>query len=274
MWTHPAWPGRSLSRVRGRNALASYAAALPAVEGNTTFYGLPTPENAQRWAESTPDDFRFMFKLPRTITHQRKLRNTEELVAEFFDVLEPCLSRMSPVLVQLPSAFGPESLDVLESFLREAPDVVRYAVEVRHPSFFEDRDRERRLNDLLFSVGVDRVMFDARAVFAGPCITAAEREAFSNKPNLPVRAVSTADSPVVRFIGQSAPEANPPFWQPWVGTVSRWLAEGKSPTVFIHTPDNSDAVDLARKFHEEVRAVAEGVEPLAPSPREVAQKLF
>jgi hypothetical protein len=36
--------------------------------------------------------------------------------------------------------------------------------------------------------------------------------------------------------------------------VAGWLAEGRSPTVFIHTPDNDEALRLARQFHDEVRA--------------------
>jgi len=273
MWTHPAWPGKAIARSADSD-LAAYAAAMTAVEGNTTFYALPTRDVAQRWADAVPANFRFMFKLPRTITHQRKLRNVDDLVAEFFDVLEPCLAYMHPVSVQLPAAFGPESLDVLERFLRNAPSVVRYAVEVRHPLFFEDPEAERRLNDMLFTVSADRVIFDSRAVFAGPCESPAEREAFANKPRLPVRAVATNDSPIVRFIGQTAPDANPAYWKPWVETAVRWLADGRSPTVFIHTPDNVAAVDLARRFYHEVSQRFDGLEALPEAPVDSVQSLF
>jgi uncharacterized protein YecE (DUF72 family) len=54
-------------------------------------------------------------------------------------------------------------------------------------------------------------------------------------------------------------------WQPWLDTVAGWLREGRSPTVFIHTPDNVEALGLARRFHDEVRARVPEVEPL-PEP--------
>ena len=273
MWTHPKWPGRSLARTTAGD-LAAYASALPAVEGNTTFYALPRPEVAQRWASAVPADFRFMFKLPRTITHQRKLRNVDELVSEFFDVLKPCLPNMHPVSVQLPAAFGPDSLDVLDGFLRRAPTAVRYSVEVRNLGFFEDLDVERRLNDLLFERGADRVILDSRALFAGPCSTPEEREAFVNKPRLPVRAVATNDSPVVRFIGQTDVQANPQFWTPWIDTVIRWLDDGRSPIVFLHTPDNADAVDLARAFYDEVQVRYPALDPLPTAPDRQVETLF
>jgi hypothetical protein len=45
--------------------------------------------------------------------------------------------------------------------------------------------------------------------------------------------------------------------------VAGWLHEGRSPTVFIHTPDNVDALELARRFHDDVRARVPEVEPLS-----------
>lgn len=267
MWTNVAWPGRSIPASTPRGGeLAAYSSLVSAVEGNTTFYALPSHETASRWASSTPDDFRFMFKFPRTVTHDRKLRHTGGLVREFFDVLEPCLPKMHPVAVQLPASFGPSDLGVLDEFLGGLPTPVRYAVEVRHLDFFDGGEMERRLNDMLYAAGADRIILDSRAVFAGPRVTPAEHEAFENKPRIPVRAVATNDSPIVRFIGQTSPEANPEFWSPWVDTVRRWLVDGRSPIVFIHTPDNAAAIDLARQFYDEVRDVVPELTPQPDAP--------
>jgi hypothetical protein len=53
--------------------------------------------------------------------------------------------------------------------------------------------------------------------------------------------------------------------------VAAWLREGRSPTFFLHTPDNVDAPVLARRFHDEVRAVVPELEPLtSPEPVEPA----
>ncbi len=254
MWTNSAWPGRSIPKsTPAGGELAAYGRLVSAVEGNTTFYALPTPEVAQRWAEATPPNFRFMFKFSKSVTHERKLRDCADEVGAFFNALEPCLSKMDPVAVQLPASFGPDSLPVLETFLRSVPSTVRYGVEVRHLDFFDGGPNERALNDLLFTREADRIILDSRAVFAGPRITPSEIEAFENKPRVPVRAVATSNTPIVRFIGQTAPDGNPEFWAPWISTVARWLRDGRSPIVFIHTPDNAAAIDLARQFYDEVR---------------------
>ena len=275
MWTNAAWPGRSIPKsTPAGGELAAYSALVSAVEGNTTFYALPTVDVAQRWADATPSHFRFMFKFPKAVTHERKLRDCRTEMSQFFDALEPCMEKMDPVAVQLPASFGPDSVDVLEAFLRSAPSTVRYAVEVRHLDFFDGGPTERALNDLLFSLDVDRITLDARAVFAGPRVTPAEHEAFENKPRVPVRAVATSQTPIVRLIGQTAPEANPQFWAPWIPTVSRWLRDGRSPVVFIHTPDNAAAIDLARQFYDDVRTAVPELAAQPDTPQLDEPRLF
>jgi len=57
-------------------------------------------------------------------------------------------------------------------------------------------------------------------------------------------------------------------WRYLVDAVVNWLAEGRSPTVFLHTPDNVEALSLARRFHSDVRSRLPGLDPL-PTPVEV-----
>ena len=78
-------------------------------------------------------------------------------------------------------------------------------------------------------------------------------------------AARIASSPIVRFIGQTAVDGNPPFWQPWLSVVRRWLDEGLSPYFFVHTPDNARTPHLARTFHDVVRAMVPGT-PELPEP--------
>ncbi len=273
MWADRQWVGPYFptDTPNGRE-LAAYSTWCTAVEGNTTFYGLPSTETVRRWADDGPTDFRFMFKLPRTVTHDRRLRSSEFELREFLERLEPLGERASPFSIQLPATFGPEDLPVLARFLDNAPNGYRWAVEVRHKLFCQGGQEERRLNDLLAAAGAERVIIDTRAVFAGPCRTPEEREAFERKPRLPVRPVAIGPSPVVRFIGQTDPDANPEWWSKWVPKVAQWLGEDRSPIVFIHTPDNAVAPELARRFHGEVAALVPGLEPL-PEPTTSADQL-
>ena len=71
---------------------------------------------------------------------------------------------------------------------------------------------------------------------------------------MPLRSVALTDRPIVRYLGRDATAQTIAGWRHWVDVAAEWLREGRSPTVFIHTPDNADAPMLARRFHDEVRA--------------------
>ncbi len=273
MWANRDWVGRTLPRsLPTGDELAAYARLCTAVEGNTTFYAVPPAASVERWAEQAPPEFRFVCKLPRTITHDRRLRGVSHLVDEFCTRMEPLGDRLGPTSVQLPPTLGPVDLPVLDGFLRSLPSAFRWGVEPRHPGFAATGAGEAALDALLRDLSIDRIIIDTRAVFAGPRETPAEIEAFERKPRLKVRPVATADQPVVRFIGQTDPDANPEFWAPWVDHVVRWLDDGLEPIVFLHTPDNLDAPVLARRFHDEVRARVPHLAPL-PDPLPIDPQL-
>lgn len=263
MWADRRWVGTLFpAGTRQGEELAVYASWCTAVEGNTTFYALPDEAAVLRWRDQTPPWFRFCFKLPRSITHDRRLRHADQELAGFLDRLTPLRARLGPTWIQLPPAFGPQDLGALDHFLANLPTDWSWGVEVRNRAFEAEGPAERALNDLLFSRGVERVLIDTRAVFAGPCETAAEIEAFERKPRLRVRPVALGSQPVVRFIGQTDHAANPAFWRPWVTKVAQWLHEGRSPIVFLHTPDNARAPEQARAFYADVQSVVHGLAPL------------
>jgi uncharacterized protein YecE (DUF72 family) len=100
----------------------------------------------------------------------------------------------------------------------------------------------------------------------------AEREAWTKKPRMPLRTKALTDRPIVRYLGRDDSAATVEGWQRWVEVTAGWLREGRSPTVFIHTPDNADAPALARRFHDEVRRRVPELER-QPEPVPVEQPL-
>jgi uncharacterized protein YecE (DUF72 family) len=270
MWTHPSWQGRLLPHpLPAGERLRAYATWCNAVEGNTTFYATPAASTVASWARQTPEDFRFVVKVPRSITHAGRLTDGAEELGSFLRAIEPLGPRAHAVWVQLPGSFGPADLDVLAGFLRRLPQSHHYAVEVRHRAFFTDGRAERLLERVLAGAAAEWVPFDTTTLFQSPPAGDAEREAWTRKPRLPRRARALTDRPIVRYMGRDATDRTVAGWAPWVGTVAEWLREGRSPTVFIHTPDNADAPPLARRFHDDVRAELPGVGPLpVPLPAE------
>jgi uncharacterized protein YecE (DUF72 family) len=266
MWTHAPWQGRYLPVSRSsRDRLRAYATWCNAVEGNTTFYATPALDTVKSWAEQTTPDFRLILKLPKSITHERRLADVDDPVRAFLAAIEPLGPRAHALWIQLPPSFSPTDVGALSGFLRRLPREHRYSVEVRHRGFFEDPRSEQQLERALGDVGAEWVTFDTTVLFESPPASDAEREAWRNKPRLPRRSRALTSYPVVRYLGRDDAARTVAGWQPWLGTVADWLREGRSPTVFIHTPDNVDALELARRFHDDVRVRVPEVEVL-PEP--------
>jgi uncharacterized protein YecE (DUF72 family) len=256
-WTHAAWPQPS------RDKLRSYASWCNAVESNTTFYATPSASTVASWAAQTPPDFRFVVKLPQVITHERRLNNVDAELRAFLAAIEPLGPRNHAVWIQLPAAFAPSDLGVLAAFLHQAPREHRYAVEVRHRDFFDDPRAAANLERVLARANAEWIPFDTGTLFARRPTSLAERDAWMKKPRVARRTRALTGHPIVRYIGRDSVDETVAGWAYLVELVVGWLSEGRSPTIFLHTPDNVEALNLARRFHT---TVAAAVPTLAPLP--------
>ena len=276
MWANEDWRG-GLYPPHGSQGerLPDYARVFSTVEGNTTFYsGTPRPETVAAWARQAPPGFRFCFKLPGALTHERRLIGVEGEAEAFLGALAPLHDRLGPVMIQLPRDFGPDELPRLEALLAHWPVEIPASVEVRHPAFFHKGDAEAALNRLLISRGVDRVMLDVRALFATPPGEDPRLvKAQSEKPKRPLHVISTAQRPVVRFIGHFNEAVNEARFTPWIDRLCLWIKQGKTPFLFVHTPDNRQAPALARACHARLAARL-SLPALAAFPGERQASLF
>jgi uncharacterized protein YecE (DUF72 family) len=162
-WNYPAWVGPFYpSGTRAADFLRVYARALGTVEVDSTFYAVPPVRTVQGWAERTPKGFRFALKLPREITHERKLRGTESLLAEFCDRVSLLDEALGPILVQMGPDFGPGEMSALERFLARLPAGFRFAVELRQREWVG-----RETWELLRAAGVAWAVSDGRWVPRG-----------------------------------------------------------------------------------------------------------
>ncbi len=136
--------------------LQRHAERFDAVEINSSFYRPHRRATYERWADSVPDRFRFSVKAPETITHERRLRDCEDLIGKFAGETGGLGGKLGVILVQLPPSL-PFDADTAAAFfaaLGEASDAP-LACEPRHRSWFAaDAD------DLLETLDVARVAAD------------------------------------------------------------------------------------------------------------------
>ncbi len=119
--------------------LQRYARRLRAVEINSSFYRPHLPKTYQRWAEAVPDDFRFAVKVPKEITHVRRLVAVEQLLAQLVSEASLLGAKLGPLLVQLPPSLSFEETTAV-TFFRQLRGCFAglIACEPRHASWFTD----------------------------------------------------------------------------------------------------------------------------------------
>ncbi len=99
--------------------LQRYASAFNGVEVNSSFYRPHGAKTWAKWAASTPEDFRFAVKAPKSVTHEAKLVRCGAALTTFFEPVKELGEKLGPVLFQLPpklvfdDAVAREFLDTL-----------------------------------------------------------------------------------------------------------------------------------------------------------------
>lgn len=152
-WSYPSWkPAFFPDKLPSKRFLEFYATQLNAVELNATFRRMPAASAIAGWLDSTPPDFRFAAKAHQSITHFKRLKNTEDSLRFFLQSLEPMRQsgKLGPILFQIPPNLKAD-VPVLEAFAQLLPQAYQFAFEFRHESWFADSVYEilRRKNAAL-----------------------------------------------------------------------------------------------------------------------------
>jgi uncharacterized protein YecE (DUF72 family) len=117
--------------------LERYARMLDCAEINSSFHRPHRVEVYERWAAQTPPGFRFSVKLPRSISHEGRLRRAREPLIRFLAEAGGLGDRLAVLLVQLPPSFAFEARPT-RRFFELLGELFTGAVvcEPRHPSWF------------------------------------------------------------------------------------------------------------------------------------------
>jgi len=259
IWSFRGWVGSFYPKgTRPSEFLFQYARRLSNVEGNTTFYAVPSKQTLENWVERTPETFRFCPKVPKAISHEGRLADNADKALGFVDVMRQLGVRLGPMFLQLPPRFSPNLFDDLGAFLSAWTADVRLAVEVRHLDWF-DSPHDEALDNLLAEHNMSRVIIDTRPIrdLQGDKILAGSAhksllEARERKPDVPVVPKRTSDFVFVRYIGHPSMEINRTFLDEWGNYFSEQVKSGAEVFMFCHSPDNMIAPYLCRELHQRV----------------------
>ena len=255
VWGQKEWVGSFFpARTSARDFLRLYSERLLSVEGNTTFYALPSEEIISRWREETPPTFRFCPKIARDISHAARLDKMQTETLLFVERMRGLGERLGPMFLQVPPTFAPANMPQLEAFLTFWPRDLRLAVEVRHPAFYTEK-HGRTLDTLLLQHKVARVMMDTRPLRTGSTEEQRLLEARERKPDLPLHVAVTTDFAFLRYIGHPDSAVNEPFLQSWSQQIADWLKQGITLYVFCHCPLEKQAPNICADLYQRVQAL-------------------
>lgn len=141
--------------------LQRYATQLNAVEINSSFYRPHAAKTYDRWAQSVATGFRFSVKVPKVITHEKRLLDCEPLLDDFLAQCTALGESLGCLLIQLPPSLAFDEI-VAKAFFESLRE--RYSgfvvIEPRHESW-------REAQDLLVQYKIGRVAADPSPISAG-----------------------------------------------------------------------------------------------------------
>lgn len=252
VWSYKDWVGNLYPlKSRSQDFLNLYSRRFTTVEGNTTFYAIPSPATIQKWVTQTPAGFKFCPKLNRQITHQGLLTPLTADALSFLDRMSGLGDRLGTTFIQLPPSYSPEYLKDLTEFLTACSQSgLSLALEVRHLDWFNQEDSDR-LNGLLEQLNIARVLLDTRPIYN--CPDDPQVGSQRCKPQVPLQPIITGNLGFVRFISHPEMQYNHAYLKQWTIDINNWLSQGKTIYFFIHCPQEERSPNTAKYFHSQLK---------------------
>lgn len=197
-----------------KDELTYYATQFNSIELNATFYGMPSPEQVITWKEKTPEGFKFFPKITNSVSHYRRLLNITDVVTQFATSVMNFEEKLGMVFLQLHDNFKPKDYERLENFVKDWPQEIPLAAELRNTEWFTDKDVFEKTMSLFEAHKITNIIVD----------TAGRRDMLHMRLTTPVA--------FVRYVGANA-ESDYARLDDWMQRLSEWKKQGLEKVYFF-----------------------------------------
>ncbi|WP_417887911.1 DUF72 domain-containing protein [Zunongwangia sp.] len=144
-----------------KDELVYYASQFNSIEFNAAFYRIFPEEQFKKWYQKTEDsDFIFSPKIPRIISHTKRLLDTDRLVDDVVTNMLQLKEKLGTCFLQMPDNFSPKNIDRLDPFFSYWPKEIPLAVEFRHTDWINNEIIANALNNILKKHNIASIITD------------------------------------------------------------------------------------------------------------------
>jgi uncharacterized protein YecE (DUF72 family) len=136
-WSYKHWRGTFYpENLKIKDQFGYYLRHFNTVEINNSFYHLPKKETFIDWKNKVPEDFVYVVKASRYITHMKKLHDPVQSTSLFLENISLLAEKLGAILFQLPPSLKADT-ELLNNFLDVLPETYRYVFEFRNPDWYQ-----------------------------------------------------------------------------------------------------------------------------------------
>ena len=217
-----------------KDELTYYSSQFNSIELNATFYNAPSINQVRTWRDKVPEGFRFYPKIPRGISHFKRLSNIEDSLTTFCDAISNFEDTLGIPFLQLHDNFKPKDLDRLQDFIKVFPKGMPLAVEVRNQEWFIDGEESDQLYDLLREEDKISILVD----------TAGRRDLLHMRLSSP--------QAFIRYVGANH-SSDYTRLDDWIERIKIWREEGlQSLHFFVHQNIEKESPLLSAYFVKKI----------------------
>lgn len=231
IWNHSEWKNTFYSQnCPVRSFLPEFSKRLNCSEVSSTFYAPVAFSTIKKWIELTDDNFKFLPKWPKIITHDLALRSCDKEIKSFIDTAYIFNEKLGLTLLQMPPNFSVEYKRDLFLFLQKVPKDLAISIEFRHESWFEQSSIYKKLESYMNKESICSVITD----------TPGKREVFHES--------FTGNKTIIRYLSDEILEND-------IIRLNNWkkyfeLNDKLGEIYFIiHSPNNTRSPELIQYLH-------------------------
>ena len=236
-WGRKDWVGKLYPKgTKEADFLKFYAQQFNSIEFNGFFYNIHSREQVEKWVNAVPDNFIFCPKFTQTITHLKRLKNAEQDVSAFLDVVSAFGKKLGPIFLMPHPQMGVKHLETIEHFIADMPKDVDLFLELRHEDWYTDKEG---YNPELYSF--------LKKHKRGTVITDA-----AGRRDCAHMHLSTTEC-FIRFVGNGLHSTDYTRIDEWVQRIKLWMDEGlETCYFFMHQHEELHSPELIKYFIQEM----------------------